>query len=81
MNGQKFLVMDYKGKSVLLKGLAWRSSCLTNLIVFCDSITASGDKERAADVSYLEFSKAIDMVLCNILLSKLERNTFDTLTV
>lgn len=62
--------MDYKGKSVLLKGFTKVRSCLTNLMAY-DGMTVSGDKERASDVIYLEFSKVIDMVLCNILLSKL----------
>ena len=42
-------------------------------MTFYDGISASVNKERATDAIYLDFSKAFDILLHKILLSKLGR--------
>ncbi|PKU38324.1 rna-directed dna polymerase from mobile element jockey-like [Limosa lapponica baueri] len=56
-------------------------SCLTNLIAFYDAITGWLDEGRAADVIYLDFSKAFDTVSHNILIGKLRKCGLDEGTV
>ncbi|PKU44190.1 reverse hypothetical protein [Limosa lapponica baueri] len=62
-------------------GFTKGKSCLTNLIAFCDAITGWLDEGRAADVIYLDFSKAFDTVSHNILIGKLRKCGLDEGTV
>jgi len=61
----------------MIQGTTKEKSCQTKLMASYDGITAALERGRATDVTYLNFSKAFDMVLHNILLSKLETCGFD----
>ncbi|PKU41413.1 rna-directed dna polymerase from mobile element jockey- hypothetical protein [Limosa lapponica baueri] len=58
-------------------GFTKGKSCSTNLIAFYDVTTRWLDEGRAADVMYLDFSKAFDTVSHNILIRKLRKCGLD----
>ena len=56
-------------------------SCLTNLISFYDKITHLVNEEKAVDVVYLDFSKALDTFSHSILLENLAAHGLDGCTL
>ncbi|PKU46025.1 rna-directed dna polymerase from mobile element jockey-like [Limosa lapponica baueri] len=69
-DGERLFVRELE---VVNMDLPMVKMCLTNLIAFYDVITGWLDEGRAADVIYLDFSKAFDTVSHNILIRKLRK--------
>ena len=69
-------IVDHLLRNELLKssqhGFMKNKSTVTNLLEFFDKITEMYDKGEAADVIYLDFSKAFDKVPAKRLLNKIE---------
>lgn len=58
-------------------GFTKGKSSLTNLTVFYDEMNCLVNEENAADAVYLDFSKAFDVVSCNVLTDKLTKYRLD----
>ena len=76
--------MASQTKHVIAKsqhGFTMGQSCLTNLIAFYDKVTCLVVVGRAADIAYLDFSKAFDTVSHGLLLEKLISYSLDKWSV
>jgi len=83
------LILDVISKQVEEKkvirssqhGFTKGKSCLTNLTAFYEGMGGWVDEGRAVGVVYLDFSKALDTVSCNILVGKLRKCGLDEWSV
>lgn len=73
-------MMDKKGNLRSEWEFTKGKSCLNNLKVFHNEITASVDKRRGADIFYLDLSKAFNTVSLNILIDLLMEQELDKWT-
>ena len=74
-------VQDNQGIRPSQHGFMKGKSCLTNLISLYDQVTHLVDEEKAVDIVYLYFSKALDTVFHSILLEKLAAHGLHRYTV
>ncbi|CAM5092187.1 unnamed protein product [Eretmochelys imbricata] len=62
-------------------GFVKNKSCQTNLIGFFDRVTSLLHRGEAVDVVYLDFSKAFDTILHDLLINKLRKCNLDGATI
>ncbi|XP_049687830.1 uncharacterized protein LOC126051937 [Accipiter gentilis] len=74
-------VQDKQGIGPGQHGFTKDRSCLTNLISFFEQVTLLVDEGKAVDVTYLDFSKAVDTVSHGTLLEKLASHGLDKCTL
>ena len=74
-------VLDSQGIRPSQHGFTKGRLCLTNLISFYDLVTHLVNERKAADIVYLDFSKAINVVSHSILLEKLAAHGLDRYTL
>ena len=73
-------VKDNQGIRPSQHGFMKGRCCLTNLISFYDQVTCLVEEGKAADVIYLDFSKAFDTVPHSIFLEELAARGLDGCT-
>lgn len=55
-----------------------RKSCTTNLLAFYNEVTSQVDKEREADIVYIDFNKAFNSLSHNNLIDIMMKYTVDS---